>query len=35
MCEDDNLTPSVSQLSRQFGILNISQPYRPPQLIMG
>jgi hypothetical protein len=24
-----NLRPSVSQLSRQCGILNISQPYRP------
>jgi hypothetical protein len=25
----------VSRLSRQFGILNISQPYRPPQLVTG
>jgi hypothetical protein len=25
------LPPSVSQLSRQCGILNISQPYRPPR----
>jgi hypothetical protein len=29
----DNLTPSVSQLSLQCGILNISQPYRSPQLV--
>jgi hypothetical protein len=25
------LPPSVSQLSRQCGILNILQPYRPPR----
>jgi hypothetical protein len=27
----DNLTASVSRLSRQCGILNISQPYRSPR----
>jgi hypothetical protein len=25
----------MSQLSRQCGILNISQPYRPPRLVTG
>jgi hypothetical protein len=29
------LLPSVSLMSRQCGILNISQPYRPPQPVMG
>jgi hypothetical protein len=29
-----NLSPSVSRLSRQCGILNISQPCRPPQPVM-
>jgi hypothetical protein len=32
---DDNLPPSVSRLSRQCGILNILQPYRPPLSITG
>jgi hypothetical protein len=29
------LPPSVSRLSRQCGILNISQAYRPPRLVTG
>jgi hypothetical protein len=29
------LPPSLSGLSRQCGILNISQPYRPPRSVTG
>jgi hypothetical protein len=28
---NNNNKPSMSQLSRQCGILNISRPYRPPR----
>jgi hypothetical protein len=30
----DNLT-AVSRLSRQYGIINISKPYRPPRPVTG
>jgi hypothetical protein len=31
----DNLPANVSRLSRHCGILNISQPYRPPWPVTG
>jgi hypothetical protein len=33
MCRADNLTVIWEPMSRQCGILNISQPYRPPRLV--
>jgi hypothetical protein len=35
MCRADTLPSSVSRLSRQCEILNISQPYRPPRPVTG
>jgi hypothetical protein len=29
------LPPTISRMSRQYGILNISQPNRPPQSVTG
>jgi hypothetical protein len=31
----DNLTANCEPMSRQCGILNISQSYRPPRLVTG
>jgi hypothetical protein len=35
MSRADSLPSYVSRLSRQCGILNISQPYRPPRSVTG
>jgi hypothetical protein len=34
VCRADSLTPSVSRLSIQCGILDISQPCKPPRLVV-